>query len=96
MCAVLLYYYIFVFGFPEVDCADFNIISDKPCILIHEGIVYSSLFITLFFLLILFGDYLEPVNRHYVVRYYHVFLRSVRRKAEEGRRLHREWKGRHR
>ena len=87
ICGILFYYYLFIFGFPAIDCAEYGIISDKPCYLIHEGIVWSSLFANTFMFLYVFGDKLLPFNRHYVIRYYYVFLREFKKKMKEGKEI---------
>jgi len=92
ICGCFLYYYIFIYGFPRVDCEELNILMppDK-CFLIHEGIVWSSLFAVMFMFIYVFGDILLPFNRYYVIRYYHVFLRDCKKKIKEGKRLTKEY-----
>lgn len=90
MCTVLLYYYIFIHGFPEIPCEEYGILNPGKCYLIHEGIVYSSLFAVFFTFLYLGGDKLEPFNRHFVVRYYYIFLKRCGIKITEGKNLTKE------
>jgi hypothetical protein len=91
ICTCFLYYYIFIFQFPLIDCADYGIIGDRPCHLIHGGIIWSSLFAVMFAFLYIYADKLEPFNRNYVKRYFLMGVRDFKVKMAEGIEWHRNY-----
>jgi hypothetical protein len=64
---------------------------EQDALFIHEGIVYAGLFGVMFGFLYVFRDLLYPFNRNFIIRQYHLFKRSCRRKIEEGKQLTREY-----
>jgi hypothetical protein len=58
--------------------------SSSRCFLIHEGIVYASLFGVTFSILYVFGDFFLPFNHYFVIRQWHRLQKYAEWKKKQG------------